>query len=82
MAQEKYRVNIVWFRNGLRLHDSGPLHKATEEQEVDINIFYVLAFLSCIKTYYMVYLDYFMYFENNLIFCFVHTISNLLYYQS
>ena len=50
MAQEKYRVNIVWFRNGLRLHDSGPLHKATEEQEVDINIFCVLACLSCIKT--------------------------------
>jgi len=36
MAEERCRVNIVWFRNGLRLHDSGPLHKATEEQEVKV----------------------------------------------
>jgi len=30
------RVNIVWFRNGIRLHDNGPLHKASEDPEVKV----------------------------------------------
>ena len=28
------RVNVVWFRNGLRLHDNGPLHKASVDPNV------------------------------------------------
>ena len=31
---EKDVINILWFRNGLRLHDNGSLHNATEDKTV------------------------------------------------
>ena len=27
-------INILWFRNGLRLHDNGSLHNAVEDKTV------------------------------------------------
>ena len=30
------KVSILWFRNGLRLHDNGSLLKATEEGQVSM----------------------------------------------
>ena len=36
------KVNILWFRNGLRLHDNFSLHKAVKQGKVSENIEYRL----------------------------------------
>lgn len=30
------KVNVLWYRNGLRLHDNGSLHNATKNTEVSL----------------------------------------------
>jgi len=36
MSEKRDRVNIVWFRNGLRLHDNAPLHKAKDDETAKV----------------------------------------------
>jgi hypothetical protein len=35
-VQRMQKVNILWFRNGLRLHDNFSLQKAVEQEKVRV----------------------------------------------
>jgi hypothetical protein len=37
-VQRMQKVNILWFRNGLRLHDNFSLQKAVEQEKVRIRM--------------------------------------------
>jgi hypothetical protein len=41
-VQRMQKVNILWFRNGLRLHDNFSLQKAVEQEKVRVRMLSVL----------------------------------------